>query len=144
MRDVRTVIARRMGGRSWLWFDIGNFVSKSFVLKAYVDNETRNAIKIYEKSLGVMISYWNFSGRITPLVLPSEEDDDRRVIFDILQWNDPIVPDSEDGGCGKEPFKTEGELFANFRSVLLELDRIFDTSLTELRMRLEISGRAWR
>ena len=137
MKDAKTVIARRgRGGHFWLGYDIGNFVSKSFVLKASVDNETRNAIKTYEKSLGVIISYWNFSGRITPLVLPSDEV----YVFDILQWDDPIVPDSEEGGCGAECFKTESEMFANFRSVLLELDRIFGTSLSELRMRLELMG----
>ena len=137
MRDVRTVIENRgRGGHFWLGHDIGNFVSKSLVLKASVDNETRNAIKTYEKSLGVMISYWDFSGKIAPLVLPNDKDG---YIFDILLWNDPIASEDE-GGCGAECFKTESEMFTNFRTVLQELDRIFATSLTELRMRLMLMG----
>lgn len=138
MRDIKTVI-ESMPGHFWLGYDIGNFISKSFVLKASVDKETRKAIKIYEKSLGVIISYWDFSGRIRPLVLVNDKDDE---YYDILNWDDPIVPGSEEGGCGAECFNTESELFTNFGSVLSELDRIFSTRLSELKMRLEISGKA--
>lgn len=141
MRDIKTVIESR-GGHCWLGYDIGNFVSKSLVLKASVGKETRNAIKIYEKSLGVIISYWDFSKRIRPLVLTNELTNDKDEYFDILKWDDPIVPGSEEGGCGAECFNTESELFTNFRSVLSELDRIFSTRLSELKMRLEISGKA--
>jgi hypothetical protein len=138
MRDIKTVIESRPG-HFFLEYDIGNFVSKSLVLKASVGKETRNAIKIYEKSLGVIISYLvDFSGRIRPLVLVNDKDDE---YHDILMWDDPIVPGSEDGGCGAECFNTESELFTNFGSVLLELDRIFGTRLSELKMRLEISGK---
>ena len=131
MKDKISVIRERSRfGYSFTVNDMDGLIKSSLILKASVDENTRNSISLYEKAIGVTMTYLLFPGGCVPVALSSViiTDGPKQWEFycDVLLW--------------RKFFKTEIGMFYKFRDILKELNSIFSTSEQELRMRLALSG----